>query len=463
MTVTSTTNRTEFVGDGSTVEFAFTWKVYATTDVEVYLTATLKTEVTHYTIALSGGGASGGTVTFLTAPASDIAVTLLRNIPTTQGIDLPTAGKFPADTVEEGLDRMQMQVQELQEQIDRSIVQTVESTLSGIQLPAPGAGMGFRWNGGGTAIETVAISDPITANVITTRGDMIRGSAAAVPERFAKGALGALLKMGANDPAWLAAGIHGQVLVSTGEPVSVEWASAGGELVGTIKPYVGTSAPSGYLLCDGSEVSCTTYVNLFTLMVGQIVDWGIGTKLGDVTTDFGTDDKIDLAAHGLEDDDIVHFATLDTLPAGLSPNTKYFVINKTTNDFEVSLTSGGSAVDITDDGTNTHSVYDDFTLPDLRGRIPLGKDNMGGSPAGRVTDTEADNLGQTEGAEEHQLTEAEMPSHAHEFGTATLLAAGAAASRLAGAGVAIPGGSKGGDTAHPNVQPYVTLNYLVKT
>ncbi|MDD5449562.1 MAG: tail fiber protein [Candidatus Omnitrophica bacterium] len=40
-----------------------------------------------------------------------------------------------------------------------------------------------------------------------------------------------------------------------------------------------------------------------------------------------------------------------------------------------------------------------FNLPDLRGRIPLGKDNMGGLSANRVTDAEADMVGNGGGSE----------------------------------------------------------------
>ena len=37
-------------------------------------------------------------------------------------------------------------------------------------------------------------------------------------------------------------------------------------LPGTIAPYGGASAPSGYLLCDGSAVSRTTYAGLFNVI-----------------------------------------------------------------------------------------------------------------------------------------------------------------------------------------------------
>ena len=47
-------------------------------------------------------------------------------------------------------------------------------------------------------------------------------------------------------------------------------------LTGTILPTVATSAPSGWLLCDGTAVSRSTYANLFNL-VGTTFGAGNGT------------------------------------------------------------------------------------------------------------------------------------------------------------------------------------------
>ena len=74
------------------------------------------------------------------------------------------------------------------------------------------------------------------------------------------------------------------------------------------------------------------------------------------TTNFAVNDKITIAAHGLVAGDRVTVSTSGTIPAGLTPGQLYYVINPATNDFEVSLTEGGAAVDITSDGTGTHTV-----------------------------------------------------------------------------------------------------------
>lgn len=71
-----------------------------------------------------------------------------------------------------------------------------------------------------------------------------------------------------------------------------------------------------------------------------------------------TTDIITKASHGLQPGDAVRFTTSGTLPAGLSLNTTYYVVEDsfTTGQFKVSTTRWGSIVDITDTGTGTHSV-----------------------------------------------------------------------------------------------------------
>lgn len=58
-----------------------------------------------------------------------------------------------------------------------------------------------------------------------------------------------------------------------------------------------------------------------------------------------------------------------------------------------------------------------FNLPDLRGRAVIGLDNLGGTPANRVTGAWADSLGGAAGAETHTLTQGEMPAHTHGDGS----------------------------------------------
>lgn len=74
--------------------------------------------------------------------------------------------------------------------------------------------------------------------------------------------------------------------------------------------------------------------------------------------------------------------------------------------FDIIGTTYGSG-----DGSTT------FNVPDLRGRGAVGKDDMGGSAASRVTTAgsgvDGATLGAVGGAQNHTLTTAQMPSHTH--------------------------------------------------
>lgn len=95
--------------------------------------------------------------------------------------------------------------------------------------------------------------------------------------------------------------------------------------------------------------------------VGGIITPRIGNKLiGSVNT---STNYITCNAHGLQNNDRIYFTTYGTLPApliGAAPSdpegTTYFIINKTTNTFQVSLTPNGSAVDITSAGSGSSYI-----------------------------------------------------------------------------------------------------------
>lgn len=122
-----------------------------------------------------------------------------------------------------------------------------------------------------------------------------------------------------------------------------------------------------------------------------------------------------------------------------------------------------------------------FNLPDLRGRVIVGNDNMGGSSANVITDTNADSVGGEYGEETHALTEAELAAHNHALnGTSnspnTTSPAGAVFGTTGASTVyrTITGATDrvfddksisdaGSGTGHNNVQPSTFLHYLIKT
>jgi len=68
------------------------------------------------------------------------------------------------------------------------------------------------------------------------------------------------------------------------------------------------------------------------------------------------EDQINVLYHGLVEGQTVEFTSSGTLPAGLTAGVIYYVINVADDYFQVSLTEGGNAVDITTQGTGTHTA-----------------------------------------------------------------------------------------------------------
>ena len=108
-----------------------------------------------------------------------------------------------------------------------------------------------------------------------------------------------------------------------------------------------------------------------------------------------------------------------------------------------------------------------FNVPDLRGRVPAGLDNMGGSAASRLTSTtmspNGTTLGATGGTQTHTLSEAEMPSHTHTVAVANGGAGVSGGGTEVQAVASTTTSATGSSQAHLTVQPTLALNYIIKT
>lgn len=167
----------------------------------------------------------------------------------------------------------------------------------------------------GAATLAVDTSYVVTASAINYKGDMIVGLSPGNYSRFPAGA-------------------DGSVLVSDStQNLGVKWVSSNEDYyptpTGSVIPFAGNYAPNGYLLCNGNPVSRSTYSRLFGV---------IGTSYG----------------------------------------------------------SG--------DGSTT------FNVPDLRGRVVVGYD---------VGQNEFDSMGENGGAKTHTLTSSELPTHTHSHTMST--------------------------------------------
>lgn len=104
-------------------------------------------------------------------------------------------------------------------------------------------------------------------------------------------------------------------------------------------------------------------------------------------------------------------------------------------------------------------------VPDMRGRVFAGLDNMGGSDAGRLD--WSNTLGGASGSQYHTLTVNEMPAHTHDQvwnNNATGIGSAAPAGSLDPPNWTSPSVTTyptGGDQAHNNMQPTFLGNWIV--
>jgi microcystin-dependent protein len=131
-----------------------------------------------------------------------------------------------------------------------------------------------------------------------------------------------------------------------------------------------------------------------------------------------------------------------------------------------------------------------FNIPDLRGRVLAGKDDMGGVSANRLAGNQAGitgtTLGSAGGDKLHTLTSGQMPSHTHTGSTSTdgahthtydkagpILTGSFGGNAFSGyfTEVTSSAGSHnhtfttsatGSDGAHNNVQPTIIVNYILR-
>ena len=143
MTISTTIIKVSYSGDGTQTVFPYTFKINAEADIQVIIrasngTETVKTLTTDYSVS-GVGSASGGNVTMVTAPSATETIVIRRDTTQTQTVDLVENDPFTAETVEGAFDKSVAIVQELQEEVDRSIKLSRTNTITSTEFTVDAA------------------------------------------------------------------------------------------------------------------------------------------------------------------------------------------------------------------------------------------------------------------------------------------------------------------------------------
>ncbi len=255
MSLASTTNRVNYTGNGLVAVYPYTFKILDDDHLRVVVrdldgAETTLTKTTHYTV--SGVGNTGGGNVSLVAGSFDwltsnflttgFKLTIRRVVDLKQETDIRNQGEYYAELHEDALDKVTMVNQQQQDELNRSIKASETETMTLDALPdaTTRASQFVGFDADGQVIVGQPTGVPVTAFMQTVLDDTTAADA-----RTTLGFDGASGVVALGD---LAAAIVAKLVPA-----------------GSILDFGGSSAPTGYVLCDGSSYdgSTATYSALF--------------------------------------------------------------------------------------------------------------------------------------------------------------------------------------------------------
>lgn len=144
MTISSQSRQAgPYLGNDVATDFAFAFKVFSATDLQVVHTDAAGVEstltlTTDYTVTLNSNQDSnpGGTVTLLTALATSTKLTITSSIDALQATDLTNQGGFYPKVITNALDKLTILIQQVLNGLGRSIKFPISDDGMTVTLPA---------------------------------------------------------------------------------------------------------------------------------------------------------------------------------------------------------------------------------------------------------------------------------------------------------------------------------------
>lgn len=359
MSIPSAVFRNDYDGDASTADYIYSFKIFNKSHVKVVISDTIViaddvtlVEGTDYTV--SGVGLTGGVITLVDGTGLLVGgflpvgkhISIIRSVPLVQESTFSNQGRNFPETMENALDYLMMVAQQQQDELNRAlkVLDSQATSSSSLVFPsvATRAGMLLGFDAQGDPI-AVSAGGAVSGSwqTLIDAGNLV---GARVLLGFAGS--GGTVQTANIEAAGLAAAALASNAVTTAKinalavttakiaDANVTLAKLAADALaymaapGDIKPTAASAVQAGWLLCDGSAVSRSTYAALFSAI-------GVAYGSGDGSTTFNVPDAKGRFLRGLAD-----YANVNGSGSASSNNATFTAHPYKHNGVRVRLASG---------------------------------------------------------------------------------------------------------------------------
>ena len=272
----------QYTANQAQLNYTFAFYAPLPTDIQVYYQASNATPVpsndllvlnVDYTVTYNSNPITGGFITLLFTPTTGYYLTINRQVAASLSTNFSNAQNFNGENLDAALDRLLLLCQQnLNYILERNLSYVINSYLPDAapftQLPP--LPQNYVWVGSGSGVVAAPLSSVPSASVLQA---MLANSSPGTDGARIVGYYDIVDSVSTTVQAFLAnivPFIQTQIQNQLWQP-------------GDIKEFGGTVIPSGWLLCDGTAISRTTFANLFAAI-------GTNFGVGDGTTTFNIPD-----------------------------------------------------------------------------------------------------------------------------------------------------------------------------